>query len=238
MASKRLFRSALHQHADPAQRVIGAADLPPESDQLAALLTDPAPEVRVAAANRCADLGPLAAAWDSEPDPGVRMALASALATALSEMQDSARATAWLDADPCTDAIRADVARRTEDADRRRSAIAAIREEALLLELALSAEHAETRMAAAERVRTAEGLNKLADAAKKKDRGVARLARKLGKRVFAIVGCATEHAITREIFDGVFVLAQPPITREDSMTRTATLLRERARELGGTFLLS
>ena len=68
--------------------------------------------------------------------------------------------------------------------------------------------------------------------------GVARLARKLGKRVFAIVGCATEHAITREIFDGVFVLAQPPITLEDSMTRTATLLRERARELGGIFLLS
>ena len=68
--------------------------------------------------------------------------------------------------------------------------------------------------------------------------GVARLARKLGKHVFAIVGCATEHAITREIFDGVFVLAQPPITREDSMTRTATLLRERARELGGTLLPS
>ena len=61
--------------------------------------------------------------------------------------------------------------------------------------------------------------------------GVARLARKLGKRVFAIVGCATEQA-TREVFDGVFVLAKPPITREESITRTAALLRERARELG------
>jgi glycerate 2-kinase len=64
--------------------------------------------------------------------------------------------------------------------------------------------------------------------------GVARLARKLGKRVFAIVGCAAEGAATRELFDGVFALAQPHITREDSMTRTATLLRERARELGGS----
>jgi glycerate kinase len=63
--------------------------------------------------------------------------------------------------------------------------------------------------------------------------GVARLARKLGKRVFAIVGCATERA-TREVFDGVFVLAKPPITREESITRTAALLRERARELGAT----
>ena len=68
--------------------------------------------------------------------------------------------------------------------------------------------------------------------------GVARLARKLGKRVFAIVGCATENATTREVFDGVFVLAQPPITREESMTRTKALLRERARELGATWILS
>jgi glycerate 2-kinase len=68
--------------------------------------------------------------------------------------------------------------------------------------------------------------------------GVAQLARKLGKRVFAIVGCATEDAAAREIFDGVFVLTQPPITREDSMTRTATFLRERARELGASLLLS
>jgi glycerate kinase len=63
--------------------------------------------------------------------------------------------------------------------------------------------------------------------------GVARLARKLGKRVFAIVGCATERS-AREVFDGVLVLAQPPITREESMARPAELLRERARELGGT----
>jgi glycerate kinase len=64
--------------------------------------------------------------------------------------------------------------------------------------------------------------------------GVARLARERGKRVFAIVGCATEYASTRELFDGIVVLARLPITREESITRTAALLRERARELGAT----
>lgn len=62
--------------------------------------------------------------------------------------------------------------------------------------------------------------------------GVARLARKWGKRVYAIVGCAVEDVTTREVFDGVFVLTKPPVTREESIARTAELLRERARELG------
>lgn len=68
--------------------------------------------------------------------------------------------------------------------------------------------------------------------------GVARLARKLGKRVFAIVGRATECGQAREIFDGVFALATPPVTREESIARTAELLRERARELGRVLLLA
>ena len=61
--------------------------------------------------------------------------------------------------------------------------------------------------------------------------GVARLARKLGKRVFAIVGSAAAGGTSRDLFDGVLVLATPPITREESMARTAELLQERAREL-------
>jgi len=36
---------------------------------------------------------------------------------------------------------------------------------------------------------------------------------------------------SRDLFDGVLVLATPPITREESMARTAQLLQERAREL-------
>ncbi len=78
----------------------------------------------------------------------------------------------------CTDAIRADVAQRAADTQRRRSAIASIRGEDVLVALALAAEHADTRMAAAERVATPEGLRNIAEGARDKDRGVARLARK------------------------------------------------------------
>jgi len=178
MLTERLFPSAL-LHADPARRVIAVAKLPPQSNELAVLLaTDPAPEVRIAAAKCCDNLSVLATAWENESDAAVRAVLAAALGTLLSESPDSARATALLGAAQCTDAMRADVARRAPDVERRRSAIAAIREEALLVELALTAEDAKTRMAAAQHVRTPDGLRKLADAARDKDRGVARLARK------------------------------------------------------------
>jgi hypothetical protein len=62
MINKRLFRSALHEHADPAQRVLGATELPPGSAELARLLgADPAAEVRAAhvslAGDRFAEFG-------------------------------------------------------------------------------------------------------------------------------------------------------------------------------------
>jgi glycerate kinase len=64
--------------------------------------------------------------------------------------------------------------------------------------------------------------------------GVARLARKNGKRVFAIAGAATADRAVLEVFDGVFALATPPIKREEAITRASELLRERGRELGAT----
>ena len=178
MIAKFLSRSALHEHAEPAQRILGVAQLPPDSEDLAHLLSaDPAPEVRVAAAQRCADVAVLAAAWETETNPAVREAISTALGSALSRTQDSDSAHAVLGADPCTDTIRSDVARHAQDPERRRFAIDTIRDEATLVTLALGAEHVETRLAAAERVRTPAGLNELAAAAKNKDRGVARLAR-------------------------------------------------------------
>ncbi len=178
MITNLFTRTALHQHAEHAQRVLGIAALPPDSRELAQLLqSDPAPEVRIAAAQRCADPQALASAAETEPDAAVQLALASALGDALAQTQDGALAQALLAADRCTDAVRVEVARRAQDAERRRSAVAGIRDEAALVELALLAGQAETRMAAAERVQTADGLRKLADAAKNKDHGVARLAR-------------------------------------------------------------
>jgi hypothetical protein len=178
MIAKLFSRTPLHEHADPAQRIVGVSELPQESAEFSRLLlADPAPEVRAAAAARCADLAALATAWQGETDEPVRKALAAALAAALASTPDAVRAKALLETDAVSDAVRCDVARRAQDADRRRLAIAAVREEEPLVDLALSAEHAETRLAAAERVGSTEALHKLADAAKSKDRGVARLAR-------------------------------------------------------------
>ena len=178
MVTRLFSRTPLHEHADAAQRILGVEQLAPDAAELAALVaSDPAPEVRAAAAARCSDLAALAAAWESEADGSVREALASALGTALSGTQDAAAARAFLESAGCTDAIRAEVARHAKDAERRLAAIAGIRDEPLLVSLALSGGHAETRLAAAECVHTPEGLASLAEAARNKDRGVARLAK-------------------------------------------------------------
>jgi len=65
--------------------------------------------------------------------------------------------------------------------------------------------------------------------------GVARLARKLHKPVFAIVGRACEDPELREIFDGIYQNARPGMSQQENMNRAAELLRENARELADTF---
>jgi len=171
-------RSPLHEHAEPAQRIRGLAELPPVSDELAQLLaSDPSSEVRIAAARRCSDPGTLAAAWARETEPAVKEAVASSLGGVLAESADPRAACEILSADHLSDAIRSEVARKSQDSDRRHAAIAGMRDEEALIELALAAEHAEIRMAAAERVQSFEGLRKLAEFARDKDHGVSRLAR-------------------------------------------------------------
>src|SRR5881396_204865 len=64
--------------------------------------------------------------------------------------------------------------------------------------------------------------------------GVARLARKLGKRVFAIVGRASKDREVCELFDKVYELTQPGMSENEQMAHTAELLRERAQELAKT----
>ena len=208
MIANLFSRTALQQHAEPAQRILGVTALPPDSGELAQMLvTDPAPEVRIAAAQRCADLAALASAWETEADAAVRLALVCALGDALARAPDSAGAQALLAADRCTDAIRIEVARRARDAALRRAAIAGMRDEAALVELALRGEHAETRLAAAERVRTSDGLRRLADAAKNKDHGVARLAR---QRIDAIKQRQAQEAEAEAIIAQLEGLAAEP----------------------------
>jgi glycerate 2-kinase len=64
--------------------------------------------------------------------------------------------------------------------------------------------------------------------------GVARLARKLRKRVVAMVGRASQDRDVGELFDKVYELAQPKMSEKENMARAAELLRERAEELAKT----
>ena len=62
--------------------------------------------------------------------------------------------------------------------------------------------------------------------------GVARIARKLRKPIFAFVGRATGDRQVRELFDGVYENARPGMSTEENMKRAAELLRDNARQFG------
>ena len=64
--------------------------------------------------------------------------------------------------------------------------------------------------------------------------GVARLARKFGKPVFAIVGRASNDREVREMFKGVYENARAGMSQKENMRRAPELLRQNARELGKT----
>ncbi len=61
--------------------------------------------------------------------------------------------------------------------------------------------------------------------------GVARLARKLGKKVFAIAGRYDGNRQVRELFDEVYQLARSGMSETEQMKRAGQLLREKAQEL-------
>ena len=61
--------------------------------------------------------------------------------------------------------------------------------------------------------------------------GVARMARKLGKKVFAIVGRVRGNGEVRGIFDGVYQNARAGMSEKENMERAAELLRENAEAL-------
>ncbi len=91
------------------------------------------------------------------------------------------------------------------------------------------------KMKSADLVITGEGSLDRQTLEGKTPAGVAELARKLGKPVFAIVGRATGDREVREKFDGVYQNARPEMGQKENMQRAAELLRENARELAKTF---
>ena len=89
----------------------------------------------------------------------------------------------------------------------------------------------EAKMKDADFVITGEGSLDRQTLEGKTPAGVARLARKAGKPVFAIVGRASSDREVREIFDAVYENSRPGMSQEQNMKRAAELLRENAREL-------
>jgi len=197
--NKILSRTPLHEHADPAQRVLGAAELPPDSTELLQLLrADPAPEVRAAAARRCGDGPALVAGWQADAEPQVRSAIVESIGS-------------WLDGMP--------------DGEKLRIAMEGIGEQALLVELALGAAHAPVRLAAAERVVEEGALRRLADGAKDKDRGVARLAK---SRVEAI----ERRTMQAGQADALLAQAEALVGQPGAVVMAAVELERRWKALG------
>ena len=93
----------------------------------------------------------------------------------------------------------------------------------------------EAKMKDADLVITGEGSLDRQTLEGKTPAGVARLARKLGKPVFAIVGRASEDREVCELFDGIYQNVRPGMSQQENMKRAAELLRENARGLAETF---
>ena len=89
----------------------------------------------------------------------------------------------------------------------------------------------ETKVKGADLVITGEGSLDRQTLEGKTPAGVAWMARKLGKPVFAIVGRASDDRELREIFDGVYQNARAGMSQQENMKRAAKLLHENAREL-------
>jgi glycerate kinase len=92
----------------------------------------------------------------------------------------------------------------------------------------------EDRMKNADLVITGEGSLDRQTLEGKTPAGVARLARKLSKPVFAIVGRATPDRDVLEIFDGIYQNARPGMSEQENMRHAAELVRANARELAET----
>ncbi len=95
----------------------------------------------------------------------------------------------------------------------------------------------ESKMKAVDVVITGEGSLDRQTLEGKTPAGVARLARKLDKKVLAIAGRYEGNRQVRELFDEVYELARPGLSEKEQMKRAGELLREKAQELAQPFLL-
>jgi glycerate kinase len=89
----------------------------------------------------------------------------------------------------------------------------------------------ESKVRSADVVITGEGSLDRQTLEGKTPAGVARVARKLQKRVFALVGRATDDREVKRLFDGIYQNAQPNMSEKENMARAAELLQGNAQTL-------
>ena len=94
----------------------------------------------------------------------------------------------------------------------------------------------ETHVCDADIVITGEGSLDAQTLEGKAPAGVAHLAKKLGKRVFAIAGRVSDHRNVRDLFQGIYALSLSGSSEAESMAAARRLLRDRAREMAKTWL--
>jgi glycerate 2-kinase len=99
------------------------------------------------------------------------------------------------------------------------------------LEVVAEAVGLQSKMKDADVVITGEGSLDRQTLEGKTPSGVAQLARKLGKPVFAIVGRSSQDREVHKLFDKVYQLAQAGISKEEQMARAAELLRRKAQDV-------
>ena len=95
----------------------------------------------------------------------------------------------------------------------------------------------ESKIRSADIIVTGEGSLDRQTLAGKAPAEVARIGRKLGKRVFAIVGRTDGDARLRELFDGIYAVADDARDEAENIRQTAEFLREGGRKLATSLLL-
>ena len=223
--NKLLRGSRLYEHPEPAQRALGVTALARDSEILVQMLrADPSPEVRKSAATHCDRADVLAAAVRTETDATVRDAIVSSLGAAIAAAETDATAQGLLAATDCDDIVRTQVALHARDLGTRRAAVEAITDERLLVDVALGAEQAAVRLAAAERVHSPELLERLHEGVKDRDRGVARMAR---ERLQAI----QQRIVDTAAADALLQEAEALVSRPGPVVMAAVELDRRWRTL-------
>jgi glycerate kinase len=89
----------------------------------------------------------------------------------------------------------------------------------------------ESKIRAADVVVTGEGSLDQQTLEGKAPAEVARMARKHGKRVFAVVGLTDGSKVLRDLFDGVIAVAKSNLSNEETKRQAPELLRQGAQQL-------